>query len=107
MAIADMAGLRGGDHTLGNAMAGGDDQIEAGEIELFDGSGEKGKIFSIMIHSERETLNERCLYFHPGDGLRHRSFLMQESIQGGIRKKLTQNLQTFLPPSHPGQPIMD
>jgi hypothetical protein len=106
MAIADMAGFRRGDHTLGNAMAGRDDQVVAGEIELFDGSGKKRKVFPIVIYSEREFLNEGRFNPHPGNGLRNRSSLMQESIQARIRKKLTQNLQTLLPPSHPSQPIM-
>jgi hypothetical protein len=88
-------------------MAARNDQVEAVQVERFDGGGEERQIVPIPLRGPGQVLDERRVQRPGGDATGHGTRHVQERENLRIGAEDAQRVQHLLASPHSGQPVMD
>ena len=92
MDIGEVVGFRTRFCSLGHAVARADDQVVSIKAELLDRRWEQREEVTVVRDATREVLNERGHDPMSLDGCAQVALLMDERVDGRLRKQLAQHL---------------
>lgn len=105
MAVADMERIRAGDDAFGERRGVGDDEVEAAEVEEFDGHRHERHVPLVMLDAARELLDDRRLDAAVED-LGHFRF-GQERVDRSRRIHVSQDAQDLFGAAVLGEMVVD
>ena len=109
-AVADVRHARRWPDHLGHAVTQADDEVDLiltlAQSPGARGQGHDGQELAVVLEHTGNPLERRGADVHAFDRRTESPASMDQGMQGGVGERLAKDFQAFLPPPHPGQPVM-